>query len=95
MRRLILLMTMLASAPAGADLKMSEMPVINPAAGALQTCPPISRYDAARKGGKLSPRMLDSLPAADLYKAVYRTIGGCVVPVIAGYGFGLPEKVRR
>ena len=71
------------------------MPVVNPNGNAPATCPPISRYEAAKKGGKLGKRDLNSLPAADLYKSVYRRIDGCVVPVIAGYGFGLPARARR
>jgi hypothetical protein len=52
------------------------------------TCPPISRYEAAKRGGKLKPQFLDELPPADVYKAVYRRVGGCVSPVIAKFGIG-------
>ena len=95
MRLLILAAALIAATPATAEPKISEMPVVNPNASAPANCPPISRYDAARRGSKLGAQHLDELPAADLYKAVYRTVGGCVVPVIAGYGYGLPRKDRR
>jgi hypothetical protein len=51
-------------------------------------CPPISRYEAARRSGKLKPELLNQLPTADVYKAVYRRVGGCVSPVIVRYGLG-------
>jgi hypothetical protein len=77
-----------ASASSAADLSpVRDMPVLNPNPNA-EHCPPISRYEAARRGGKLKPDLLNQLPTADLYKAVYRRIGGCVAPVIAAYGIG-------
>ena len=51
-------------------------------------CPPISRYEAARRGGKLKPDLLTELPMADVYNAVYRRVGGCIAPVIVRYGVG-------
>ncbi|MES2136506.1 MAG: hypothetical protein V4502_05540 [Pseudomonadota bacterium] len=77
------------SRPAG------DMPVLNPNADAPKTCPPISRYEAMKRGGKLAPQTLNQLPSADLYKAVYRRIGGCVVPLIVGYNFGVGGRTRR
>jgi hypothetical protein len=56
--------------------------------GASEKCPPISRYEAARRGGKLKPNLLDQLPMADVYKAVYRRVDGCVAPVMVKYGVG-------
>jgi hypothetical protein len=80
---------------AAALTQAGAMPIVDPNANAHATCPPTSRYEAAKKGGKLGKRDLGNLPAADLYKSVYRRIDGCMVPVIAGYGFGLPTKTRR
>jgi hypothetical protein len=78
-----------ASASSAADLSPTRnMPVINPNFN-VEHCPPISRYEAARRGGKLKPYLLNQLPTADLYKAVYRRIDGCVAPVIAAYGLGV------
>ena len=70
------------SAPTG------DMPVLNPNHEDRGTCPPTSRYEAARRGGKLKPEYLDELPMADAYKAVYRRVDGCVAPVIVRYGIG-------
>ena len=41
---------------------------------------------AARRGGKLPPSLLTQLPAADMYNAVYRRVGGCEVPIVVKYG---------
>jgi hypothetical protein len=73
-----------APTPAG------DMPLLNPSAGSPANCPPISRYEAARRGGKLPPSLLTELPTADLYKTVYRRIGGCEVPIIVRYNIGAP-----
>ena len=62
--------------------------VINPNGTLSSTCPPTSRYEAARRGGKLPPTLLTELPAADMYNAVYRKIGGCEVPIIVRYDVG-------
>ena len=51
-------------------------------------CPPTSRYEAARRGGKLPPSLLTELPGADMYNAVYRKVGGCEVPMIVRYDVG-------
>src|SRR5438270_10074916 len=79
-----------ASAAAGAigAQSTSDMPVVNPLAGSASNCPPISRYEALMRGKKEHRKFLDELPAADMYKALYRRVGGCVVPVIVGYGYG-------
>ncbi len=74
---------------------ISSTRIINPTAGSPASCPPISRYDALLKGGKAIPQRLGDLPAADHYKAVYRRVGDCVVPLISSFGLGLPSKVRR
>lgn len=80
----------LFSLPAGAaaPVPARNTPVVNPNAEAPAKCPPTSRYEAARRGGPLAVRKLNELPAAEMYKAVYRRIDGCEVPIIAGYGIG-------
>lgn len=91
MRMLILSSAaILFSLPAGAaaPVPARNMPVMNPNADAPAKCPPTSRYEAARRGGPLDARKLNQLPAADMYKAVYRRIDGCEIPIIAGYGIG-------
>lgn len=65
----------------------SSMPTIDPGNSSAK-CPPISRYEAAKRGGKLKRSLLDELPMADMYKAVYRRVGECVSPVILKYGLG-------
>jgi hypothetical protein len=68
------------------------MPLLDPNAGSSASCPPTSRYDAARRGAGPVAQMLNELPAGDHYKAVYRKVGGCEVPVIAGYGIGSTQR---
>lgn len=85
---LLLLLAAAASAPQLAPKPLAgSMPTVNPGNSSAK-CPPISRYEAARRGGKLKPSLLNQLPTADMYKAVYRRVGDCVSPVIVKYGFG-------
>jgi hypothetical protein len=62
--------------------------VIDPNGPFSSACPPTSRYEAARRGGKLPPSLLTELPGADMYNAVYRKVGGCEVPMIVRYNVG-------
>jgi hypothetical protein len=73
-----------SSAYAAPSPPARQTPVINPNAGAVETCPPTSRYEAARRGGKLPPSLLTELPGADMYNAVYRKISGCDVGGTSG-----------
>jgi len=91
MRLLLVATTLLAlSGAASATTRQParDMPVVNPDAAAPAECPPTSRYEAARRGGRLAPHDLIELPGADLYKAVYRHIGRCNVPIIVRYNIG-------
>ena len=98
MRLLILLPAMLLPAASVAAPRVvevaprpqaaAEMPVISPGLGSAKKCPPTSRYHAMQKGPRVGAQKLNQLPAADLYTAVYRSIGGCEVPIIAGYNVG-------
>ncbi|MGZ2411931.1 hypothetical protein ACUXST_001352 [Sphingomonas sp. F9_3S_D5_B_2] len=72
-----------------------EMLVVNPNVPFRSGCPPTSRHEAARRGGQLKATPLDELPDADMYKAVYRRIDGCVVPVIARYGVASDAAAGR
>ena len=76
----------IANAPSAAPAR--DMPVVNPNGAASGICPPTSRYEAARRGGKLPPSLLNELPAADVYRSVYRRIGGCEAPLIVRYNVG-------
>jgi hypothetical protein len=49
-------------------------------------CPATSRYEASRRGKTPKAQKLGELPDADLYRAVYRTIGRCEAPIIVKYG---------
>jgi hypothetical protein len=69
--------------------------VIDPNGPASSICPPTSRYEAARRGGKLPPSLLTQLPAADMYNAVYRKVGGCEVPMIVRYDVGGTTRSQR
>ena len=84
---MLLLFLAAATTAAAPQPNPDKMPVYDLGASNPQ-CPPISRYEAARRGGKLKPELLDQLPKADVYKAVYRRVGGCVSPVIVRYGLG-------
>ena len=77
---LLLVLLAASAAPAG------DMPVVNPNASQPANCPATSRYEAARRGGALKPQKLTQLPDADVYKAVYRRVGGCQAPIIVRYG---------
>ena len=66
----------------------AERGVIDPNGPFSSVCPPTSRYEAARRGGKLPPSLLTELPGADMYNAVYRKVGGCEVPMIVRYDVG-------
>jgi hypothetical protein len=79
---------LLAAAGAASATPARNTPVVNPNGAASAVCPPTSRYEAARRGGKLPPSLLSQLPAADLYRAVYRRVGGCEVPMIIRYNVG-------
>ena len=67
---------------------VADMPVVNPRHGQPAICPPTSRHEAMRRGKRPGAQKLNELPAADLYKTVYRRIGGCEVPIIVRYGVG-------
>ena len=69
-----------------------EMPVINPIAQSPISCPPTSRYEAAKRGGKLGAQKLNELPPADGYKAVLRRIDGCNAPIVVSYGIGAKRR---
>jgi hypothetical protein len=85
----LLAIVLLASIPGAVFAAAPRaMPMFSRDASTRASCPPISRYEVSRRGGKLAPRHLDELPAADLYKAVYRHVGGCNVPIIVRYNFG-------
>lgn len=94
MRLLAIVILVLASSAATAAAparSARDMPLYNPDASAGVNCPPISRFEASRRGGRLAPRHLDELPGADLYKAVYRHVGGCNVPIIVRFNIGRSE----
>jgi len=64
----------------------ANMPVINPKGGQPAACPATSRYEAAKRGKAPKAQKLGELPDADLYKAVYRKIGGCEAPIVVKFG---------
>jgi hypothetical protein len=62
------------------------VPPASPASSA--ECPRTTAHIAVDRDGKLQPRKLNELPPANAYKAVYRRVGGCEVPVVVRYGVG-------
>ena len=98
MRRLVLASAVILATTAGAattSRPARDMPVINPDAYAPKDCPPTSRYEASRHGGPLGPQHLTDLPGADMYKAAYRHIGRCEVPIITRYNIGGNSLLKR
>jgi hypothetical protein len=79
-------MLLLAIALLAAPQPTAEMPVISPKAGQPANCPATSRYEASKRGRSLRAQKLNELPDADVYRAVYRRIGQCEVPIIVKYG---------
>ena len=72
---------------------LRDMPIFNPTDGSPRSCPPTSRYEAARRGKTIGALNLNQLPAGDLYLAVDRRIGGCPAPIIVRYNIGNePER---
>lgn len=59
-----------------------------PFAGKAAHCPKTASVHAWSREQKVAPRKLNELPPANAYSAVYRTIGGCEVPVVVRYGVG-------
>jgi hypothetical protein len=89
--RLLFLSTILlipAAVPAAAPMPIRDTPVFNPNASQPANCPATSRYEAGKRGKTPQARKLNELPAADVYRTVYRKIGGCEVPIIVKYGVG-------
>ena len=80
-----------AETPAPAT-PVRDMPVVNPLAQNQLRCPPTSRYEASKRGGKLGAQKLNELPTADAYKAVLRQIDGCNAPIIVSYGLGRDQR---
>ena len=51
-------------------------------------CPRSTSMHAFDPSKPLRPQKLAELPPANAYKAVYRLVGGCEVPVVVKYGVG-------
>jgi hypothetical protein len=77
---MLLLLSAIMAIPA------ADMPVINPNADQSANCPATSRYQAARRDKTPQARKLNELPDADMYRAVYRRIGHCEVPIVVKFG---------
>ena len=78
-------MLLLALALAASSAPAADTPVINPKAGQPKNCPATSRYEASRRGKTPKAQNPTELPDADVYRAVYRHVGGCEIPVIVRY----------
>ena len=66
----------------------ADMRIFNPNFRADSSCPPTSRYQAMQKDGGVNAQKLNELPPADHYKAAYRRVGQCELPIVVGYGIG-------
>ena len=76
----------IATASSAPVESIREMPILDPKAGQPTNCPSTSRYEASGRGKTPKARKLNELPDADVYRAVYRHIGRCEVPIIVRYG---------
>jgi hypothetical protein len=85
---MLLIAAALIAAASTAPEPAGDMPVINPKATQSANCPATSRYEASRRGKAPKAQKLNELPAADVYRTVYRRIGGCEVPIIVKFGVG-------
>lgn len=83
-----LLATSAAGSASQENISGFKTPVITPGGPKRANCPAISRYEAMNDRPERALRNLGELPPADHYKAVYRRIDGCIVPIIARYGIG-------
>ena len=55
-------------------------------------CPNPPLVHLVRPGQPATVHRLTDLPPANMFLSVYRRVGGCVVPVIAGYGIGRTSR---
>ena len=92
---LAVLVAGVATIPVGAvpPKQTGNMPVLHPDKGRTTECPPISPHYAMKQGEGSALQKLNELPPAVHYKAAYRRIDGCQVPIIAGYPLG-QERMR-
>ena len=58
------------------------------AANRQRECPRTTSMQAFDRSKPLKPQKLGELPPANAYKAVYRLVAGCEVPVVVKYGVG-------
>lgn len=58
------------------------------AATSQSECPRTTSMHAFDRSKPLKPQKLGELPPANAYKAVYRLVRGCEVPVVVKYGIG-------
>jgi hypothetical protein len=79
-------MLLFLAALIAAPQPVGDMPVISPKADQPANCPATSRYEAGKRGKTPRAQKLNELPDADLYRAVYRRIGQCEVPIILKFG---------
>jgi hypothetical protein len=86
---------LLAAPASSADPRpAADTPVINPNGTTAGKCPATSPYHAMKDREKPAMTRLNELPPAVHYKAAYRRINGCEVPIIAGYGIGSTDNRR-
>ncbi len=84
----ILLPTASASSADPEPQATAGIRIFNPNFRSAESCPPTSRYQAMQTNRRPEVQKLNELPAADMYKSVYRQVDGCGVPIIAGYNIG-------
>ena len=80
MTPLLMLSTIAAATPAVAQPSAFKPPAAH--------CPRTTNYHAWTRDRALTPRKLNELPAANAYRAVWRLVNGCEVPVVVRYGVG-------
>ena len=80
----LLILALAGASPAAAVDKGHAQPI--QAQG--KDCPRTTSIHAFDRSKPLTLQKLGELPPANAYKAVYRLVGGCEVPVVVRYGIG-------
>jgi hypothetical protein len=67
---------------------VTAVPAQGHRSAATAECPQTTAHIAVERGKGPPMKKLNELPPANAYKAVYRHIGGCEVPVVVRYNVG-------
>ena len=83
---IVTLLAALLLARATVEVLPPTSPLNHPAPAGAQCAH--AEVHPAEAAGKARPQRLGELPPANHYRAVFRTLGGCIEPQIVRYGIG-------